>query len=156
MSVATATQTFGAVLTLAGTGKVASAQKAEGRAARSRGYEQQSFNEIAAGQMRAVGQRAALEEGRQAEIIASRAVAVAAAGGSVSDITHLIADIYGEGAYRASVALHDAETQARRLEFEGEQAAKYGEDVYDASKKKAKGTKMGGLGSVVSFAGGLL
>lgn len=143
-------------LTLYGAQQVASGYKAEGKQALRQGMQQKTFNDIAAGQMRAIGQMAALEEGRQAEIIASRAVAVAAAGGSVSDITHLIADIYGEGAYRASVALHDYESRATRLEFEGEQALKYGEAQYKASKKKAKGAKIAGMSSVISgFAGGL-
>jgi len=135
-------------LQLVGANKASKSLKRQGAAARERGYEQKSFNEVAAGQMIAVGQRAAMEESRQAELMASRAVAVAAAGGYVDDITHLIADIHGEGVYRASVMMHDARQSAEQLIFEGEQAAKYGEDVYAAKKREARGTKIAALGSI--------
>jgi hypothetical protein len=143
----------GGFLIAKGGSDIASSQKEQGREARRRGYEQQAFNEVAAGQMIAVGQHAAREESRQAEIIASRAVAVAAAGGSVMDITHLIADIYGEGAYRASVIMHDAREAAERLKFEGVQAVTFGEGVEAAKRKEAKGTKMATIGQLFSMAG---
>ena len=128
----------------------AKGQRKTGKMAMERGAEQKDFNEIAAQEMRAIGQHLALEEGRQAELMASRAVAVAAAGGSVMDIGHLIADIYGEGAYRASIALHDAESRARRLEFEGEKAEQMGLDEYKAAKKRSRGTLLTTLGTFVT------
>src|SRR3990167_1798671 len=60
----------------------------------------------AAGQERASSQRSAIEERRRASLIASRALALAGAGGGgVSDpgVANLLADIEGEGAYRAAV-----------------------------------------------------
>lgn len=65
----------------------------------------------------AIAQREAMEERRQSDIVASRALAVAAAsGGGVSDptIVNLIARIKGEGAYRAAVAMYEGESRARQ------------------------------------------
>ena len=126
------------------------ADRKAARRAERRGREQQAFNQIAAQEWRAIGQMRAFEEKRQARLVASRAVAVAAAGGAVSDITHLLADIDGEGAYRASVALHEAESQAFRLEFEGEQAAKYGRDQAEGFRNRAKARTISTIGSVFS------
>lgn len=142
---------IGAGLTLVGGSKAAKGYKKTGKAARERGLEQQAYNEVAATQAIAVGQISALEEERQARLVASRAVAVAAAGGSVMDITNLLADIEGEGAYRASIAMFEAENEANRLKFEGEQAAKYGADLEDQYRDKAKATKLQALGSMFSF-----
>jgi len=105
-----------------------------GREAYSRGLSQKAINEVAAGQAVAAGQRVAIEERRQAELTASRAVAVAAAGGAADDIDSLIADIDKEGEYRANVALYEAETEAERIKFQGELAARVGKDEYKASK----------------------
>ena len=143
---------IGGMFTMSGAGKMASAAKTEGVEARRRGFRQKAFSEIAAQEMRAIGQMAAFEEGRQAQLMASRAVAVAAAGGAVSDITNLIADIYGEGAYRASIALRDYEAQARKLEFEGMEAGLYGEELEKAGHKRAKAIRMEAFGQVITSA----
>lgn len=69
----------------------------------------------------AISQRAAHEERRQSDLVASRALAVAAAsGGSVSDptIVNLLAKAKGEGAYRASVALYEGRAKARQLKLQ--------------------------------------
>ena len=139
---------FGTILELAGANKSAKGQERAGELALERGREQRTFNEIAASQVFAVGQREAFEDQRQAKLMASRAVAVAAAGGAVADIDHLIADIYGEGAYRASLAMHAAESEAERLRFAGAQAEQYGMEVRDESKKAARGTRLGAVGSL--------
>jgi len=141
---------IGAGLSLAGGFTSASGVKKTGKAAREAGKEQQRYNLIAAGQAVAGGQRQAFEETRQAELVASRAVAVAAAGGYSADITNLLADIEGEGAYRANIAMFEAETEAERLRFAGDQAAKYGADQYDAAKKQAQGIKLQSIGSLFS------
>jgi hypothetical protein len=124
----------------------ASGKRKEGKEAKKRGEEQEMYNQIAAGQVVARGQRTALEEIRQAQIVASRAVAVAAAGGYSEDIDHLLADIEGEGVYAASLAMWEAETEAERMRFSGEQARKQGEDIYDASKRSAFGSILAGFG----------
>ena len=139
---------IGAGLSLFGGFQEAEGIEETGEAALQRGREQRAYNEVAATQVEALGQIAAFEEGRQAEIMASRAVAVAAAGGMVSDVEHIIADIYGEGAYRASVRLHEAESAAERLRFEGKQAEQYGIDTLEAAEDQADATRFASLGSL--------
>jgi hypothetical protein len=155
-------QMIGAGIDLFGGFKKASGIKATGKAAREagrrslmRGYEQAGYYNVAAGQARAMGQIASFEDERQARLIASRAVAVAAAGGYSADIVNLLADIEGEGAYQASISLFEAETQAEQLRFAGTQAIRQGEDdyaygkaQYKAAKKAARGAKIGSLSSV--------
>jgi hypothetical protein len=112
---------IGAGLSLVGGSKAAKGYEETGKRARKRGQEQQIYNEVAATQAIAVGQIAALEEERQARLIASRAIAVAAAGGAV------------------------------RLKFEGSQAAKYGADQEEMYKDQAKATRINSLASAFQF-----
>ena len=110
---------------------------------------QAEFDKRAAKQRVAVGQRQALEETRQAELKASRAVAVAAAGGyEVSDIGNLLADIEGEGVYNASMAMYDAETEAEKIRFYGAQALQQGKDRRKAGDNAAIATLLNAGGSI--------
>ena len=71
-----------------------------------------------AGQSIAAAQRDALEERRNANLAASRALALAgASGGGASDptIVRIVSSLKGEGSYRAGVALYKGEEQARKL-----------------------------------------
>ena len=117
-------------LALAAVGAVSdySGNKKAGKREAARGREQKIYDDIAAGQAIAIGQRRGLEATRQSKLLASRAIAVAAAGGASQDIDHLITDIEGEGIYRSSLAMFEAETQAEKLRFHGEQAEKTGRD----------------------------
>jgi hypothetical protein len=124
-------------------------KRKEGKEARKRGREQRIYNEVAATQVVARGQHTAMEEIRQARLVASRAIAVAAAGGYSEDIDHLLADIEGEGIYAASLATWEAETEAERMRFSGEQARKQGEDIYKSAKRSAFGSILGGFGTFV-------
>lgn len=82
------------------------------------------------------GQRAAIEEKRQASILAGRAQAVAAAsGGGATDPTVInrIAGIVSEGEYRALTALYEGDSESDALKnsaiiskFEGKQAQRAG------------------------------
>jgi hypothetical protein len=76
----------------------------------------------------AASQRDAMQEDRKMKLIASRALALSAAGGTAGSISdqETVADIYGEGAYRKSLALYqgtatayDLEEQAKAKEYEG-------------------------------------
>lgn len=88
----------------------------------------------------AAAQRVRDEEVRKAALVASRALAVAAASGasaSDSTIVNLIARTQGEGAYRGAVALFEGEDRARRLRM-GAAGKRYESAVtieggYDAS-----------------------
>ncbi|MGH6629477.1 MAG: hypothetical protein ACREB3_07075, partial [Burkholderiales bacterium] len=65
-----------------------------------------------AGNAIAISQREALEQRRQADLVASRNLALAAAsGGGASDptIVRLLSNIAADGAYRAAVALYEGE-----------------------------------------------
>lgn len=77
------------------------------------------------GQVKAASQRAAGEETKRAELIASRALALTAAGGGGTadpTVVNLIADINNEGAYRHAMALYQGEEQAKQLRFGGDMA----------------------------------
>ena len=125
-------------LNLVGSKAIADSARATGTAAFDRGVEQKMRDDMSAGQVVALGKNAAAEEIRQAKIVASRAVAVAAAGGYSQDIDYIIADIDGEGAYRAGVALYEAETQAEQLRFAGNQALQQGRDIREQQRGVAR------------------
>ena len=148
-SINTAGTLAGAGLSLFGANKAAGGYKDMAKAARDRGRQQKVFNYSAAKQLMASGQAGMFEETRQAELVASRAVAVAAAGGYIQDIDHLIADIHGEGAYRASLLMRESEQDAEALRFAGDQAQRYGEEQYDYYKGLASATKTSAFGSIL-------
>jgi hypothetical protein len=92
----------------------------------------------------AASQRQAAEERRQADLVASRALAVAAAsGGGVSDptVVNIIARTRGEGVYRANVALYEGAERARSMRIE---AAGGGD--FDASSSIRAGVNAAALG----------
>jgi hypothetical protein len=91
------------------------AAKEEKRAA----YAQAAAMRKKAGAKRAEGQHSAEEEQRQADLIESRAVAVAAASGGGVDnptVTRLRAEIDAEGDYRALIRRYSADYEAQQLE----------------------------------------
>ena len=124
-------------------------KRKQGKREAAAGKRQEEFDKLAAGQRVAIGQHAALEETRQAELMASRAVAVAAAGGASQDIAGLLADIEGEGVYRASLAMHEAETEAEKIRFYGAQAAQTGRDKKSAYNYASIGSLMSGASSAM-------
>jgi len=129
----------------------ASASQQEGYVAMNLAKRQQAVNEVAAGQAIAVGQHRAFEEKRQADLMASRAVAVASAGGHAQDIDNLIADIHGEGLYRANLAMYEAETESERIRYEGELGVEVGEAKQRAAEKRTTATVISGLGQGLSY-----
>ena len=108
-----------------------------------------------AGQAQASAQRQAYDIGRQGEILASNALARAAAsGGGASDpsIVNLIARNAGESAYRQAVALYGGNDEARMMrmqaqgkEFEGQQAMRNGVENAIATGYGARATLMKGM-----------
>lgn len=62
-------------------------------------------------------QREAMEIQHQADLLASRALAVAAfgGGGTDMDLSHIIADIHGEAALQQSILMYRGEEEARQL-----------------------------------------
>lgn len=102
--------------------------------------------EAQAGLERASSQRQAIDERRQARLAASRGLAVAAASGASADdptVVNILADIEGEGEYRALSALYSGEESARGMEADAK-----------ARRRGAKATKTAGYlnaaGSILS------
>ena len=140
------------ILAAAGTGLSLYGQYKQGKISAAMGRLRQQYANKAAQETVAAGQRAALEERRNAEILASRAIAVAAAGGRSGDASaaKIVTDIQGEGAYRAAVAMYDAEEQAKKIKFEGNMAAYQGEQDAQNARLGMLGTALSGGASMYS------
>lgn len=96
-----------------------------------------------AGLERATSQRQSIEERRQAELASSRALALAAASGGGADdptVVNTIADIEGEGEYRALTALYNGDQSARGMEDEAAARRKEAKNIKRASIFKAVGS----------------
>ncbi len=109
--------------------------------------------ETQAGLERASSQREAIDERRQAELVSSRALAVAgASGGGVSDPTviNTIADIQAEGEYRALTALYNGETQAQSYEAQAAARRKEAKRAKRAGAISAAATILEGGSSIAS------
>ena len=94
----------------------------------------------------AASQRTAMEENRQADLVASRALAVAAAsGGGVSDPTmvDILSRTKGEGAYRARVALYEGQARSRAMRVSAIGGGSF--DSSDALKAGYNAAAFGGL-----------
>lgn len=133
-------QLAGAAFSVYSNHAAARAAKAEGRLA-------ERAAELEADQMRrrakqafASGQRAAQDELRQAKLMQSRALMLAAVGGSASDpsIVNLLAGIVDEGAKRASLHMQAARQESGQLRL-GALATQFGgQQANDRSRGEAK------------------
>ena len=130
--------------------KAAAAEAERARQALARGKEQNEYNKMAAKAAEASGQLQSFDIKRQAKLMASRAVAVAAAGGYAGDIDNLIADIDGEANYKSSIALYEAGDFAEGLRFEGAQAEKYGAADSRAASQRSSAYKLEGQASLLA------
>lgn len=111
-----------------------------------------------AGQTVAASQREAGNERLKTELMASRAAAVAAAGGgAVTDptIAKIIGDISGQGVYRQHVALYQGEEKARQMmmmadakTYEGELAAQGGRQRAEAYRTRGASAFSSGANSL--------
>ncbi len=107
-----------------------------------------------AGQERAASQRASKEQRRQAQLVESRALAVAAASGAGAadpTVENILGGIGAEGEFRALSELFIGEERARGLEFqadikvfEGNQERRAGDIARRLSRTKAAGQVFGG------------
>ena len=103
-----------------------------------------------AGQEVAASQRKAQEERERAQMLASRAVALAGGGSTDPSVVNLLADIQGTGAYNAAVRLYEGESRAQQLRtgaagklYEGEMAAIGGQQKRGAYMTSAFGSAAG-------------
>lgn len=96
-----------------------------------------------AGRTRASSQREAIEQRRQAKLVASRALTLAAASGGGADdptIVNLIANTEGEGAYRAYTALYNGNEEALGLERQAQAKRKEAKTVKKVAWLKTAGS----------------
>lgn len=105
----------------------------------------------------AAAQRQMLEERKQARLLESRALAVAAAsgagtGGTVIDV---ISDIAAEGAYRSSLALFEGKERARQLRVGAEIRREGGDLQAEYGRQAAKAYEIGSVATLFSGAGSL-
>lgn len=153
-----AMQTIGMLTSFAGQSQSAAAARVSAqRALVAAQFEADQLNQNA-GQAIAVSQQAAKEQLRQANLVRSRAIAVAAASGAgVSDdtIMRLISRNAGEGAYRAGVALYQGEEKARQLRMAA--STRLLEGAYNAESLDAKANAYdtSAIGGLISGGGSL-
>lgn len=155
------------VTSIAGTALTAAGQQQQGVASTTVASRKAALADFQAQQLetnaltaQASAQRQALEEQRNAAIVSSRALAVAASsGGGASDPTviNMMARIAAEGQYRATVSLYNGETQANQQRaqaaakrYEGATAIADGNTAQSASNFSAFGTVLKGAGSMFS------
>jgi hypothetical protein len=86
--------------------------------------------EYQAGQVKAAAQQEGFEQTRKAKIMASRALALSAAGGGGTN--------EGEGAYRQAVALYQGEQNALRLQEGARISRAEGNNAIDAARQQGK------------------
>ena len=132
-------------------GRVAAAfGKAQGEA---KDYEAAQLD-VNAKQTVAASQRKALKEKRKADLVASRALAIAAAGGGASDksVVNILSDLKGEGSYRAALALYAGEDQARLLRSQGVATRFEGELLRETGRAKKRAANISAAGEL--FKGG--
>lgn len=139
------------------------AAEAEGRA-RQVGAEYEAAQlDTQAGQERAAAQRTAMNERRKGDLVASRARAVAAAGGGAldsPDIQDILSNIENERDYRSGVALYEGEERARGLDtgavarrYEGASYEAAGRTARNVSRSQAFGNLLSQGGSALSLYG---
>lgn len=142
------------VAQVAGAMQEGNAAREAGRAAQQAAEFQAKQMEQRAGQERAASQRAAEEQKRRAQLVSSRAQALAAASGAGAldpTVVDMLGDLEGEGQYRALTALYAGEERATGLEtgaaaarYEGEIAKRRGDAARRGSLIKAGGTLLSG------------
>lgn len=148
----------GSITSYMGNQKSADAAEATGQRQATAAQYQAAQLEQNAGQAIASSQIAGAEQQRQARLLTSRALAVAAAsGGGATDrtITDVISNIAGEGAYRSAVALYQGEEKARMLRMEAEGKRYEASMAIDSANARASAYRTAATSSLLSGAGSL-
>jgi hypothetical protein len=131
----------------------------QGKAAKQAANYKAQQMEANAGQERAASQRGAIEQRRKAMLMQSRAQAVGAASGSLSDpsTVNILGDLAGEGELGALTALYQGEARARGYEAEATTSRYEGNAAKKAGQAAAIGTGLsffGKYGSSMMGSGG--
>lgn len=102
----------------------------------------------------AVSQRRALEQKRQSDLMASRALAYAAAGGGGSDksVVNIISDLKGEGSYRAMLEMYDGESQAQKMKYQAYLNRTDASQARNTGKEYRKAARISQFGDLISGA----
>lgn len=160
-----AEMTAGGWASVAGTAISMYGQYASARAAKAEGELTQRSADLEAGQMRrrakqafAAGQRQAQDELRNAKLMQSRALMLAAAGGggaSDPSIVNLIAGIADEGAKRASLHMQAARQESGALRLQAISTQYGGANARDAAGVRAAGYRGKMVETAASGAGGI-
>ena len=112
---------------------------------------------INAGQAVASSQIAAAEQRRQAGLVESRILAVAAAGGGASDptIINLISKTHARGAYNSAVALYQGEDTARSMRMQAAARNYEGAVAEEAGYMKDRAYRTAASSAIFKGAGSL-
>lgn len=143
----------GTAISFLGSMKQAQAAKAAGKAQQQEAYYRATQAEMAAGQTRASGQRAAIEQRRKGEIARSRAIALQAGqGGSTADPTfiNIVGDLGTETEYSAMSALFQGEDEAAGLEQQAGLSRFEGDSAYRAGKAESKSLMLAAAGKAAT------
>ena len=103
----------------------------------------------------AAGQRKALDQKRQTDLIASRALAYAAAGGggaSDRSVVNIISDLKGEGSYRAMIAMYEGEDQAQKLKYQAVLTRSGAENLRTSGRELERASRIKAVGDIVGAA----
>ena len=146
-------QIAGTVLQAKGAGDTAKGARRAGQRQRQAKEFEAAGLETAAGQAVAAGQQRSFEEQRRARLVASRAVALSAAGGGGATdptVVKLLSDLEGEGAYRAAVQVYQGEEEARVLRQRAAGARYEGGMAEEAGAARAGAYRTAGAGALLS------
>ena len=127
-----------------------------GKAAKNEAYSQAAEMEVNAGQEKAYAQRRAIEQRRQARLVQSRGLALAAAGGAADDpsVVRILGDIAGKGEYDAMLELFEGDVAARDLKSQAKATRAAGKEAYRAGRLGAASTSISGFSSMYDKYGG--
>jgi hypothetical protein len=144
---------WGQITNTTGTLLSAYGQWAQGRAAKAEGESAEAAARIEANQMRQrakaamrAGQQNALDEIEQGELAASRALALAAAGGGgASDptIVNIISGIADEGARRAGIHMRNAREESSSIRLNALSHEFGGQNAADMGRVQQAGARLG-------------
>lgn len=154
----TALQIGGSLFSMMGASDAADAAEVMGQRARQAADFRAAQLRSNAGQAIAASQRAGDNEVRRANLLASRALAVAAAsGGGASDptVVKLISNIAGEGTYRRLSAMYEGEERARAMRMQADAASYEGAIAEEAGYMKADSYRTQGMAGLFKMGGSL-
>lgn len=135
----------------------ASAIRAAGKAQQAEFEYRAKQAKQAAGQERASGQRASIEQARRLRLAQSEAIASGAASGRTGDgsFLNIMSALESEGQYAKDFALFESEDRAVGLEQQSDMLKYEGENARIAAKTEARNKTIGTLANTAMSAGSL-